>query len=186
MSNGSPASLAGRKLVASSINRRFTCRNLFLLSLLLAAPLLAGCRTTACQEHPEDYSRAFDAEKVARLSHEAYQVSWQAAFWARRDLRVAPFHPTWEDWEAVSFLSRINEQAPWVALDIEKHPSTPRCSSQHSFDLLRFNATMLKYRYHATSFQRSTCSMIENLMGILDDINSYYAAPPSKPKTTWY
>jgi hypothetical protein len=185
MSNSSSAFLVGRKLVSYSINWRFVGRNLFLLSLLSAAAVFGGC-ATVCQERPEDYARAFDAEKVARLSHEAYQAAWQAAFWARRDLRVAAFRPTQDDWETVFYLRRIYQQVPWVARDIEKHPATPRCSSQSSWDSVRFNATMLKHRYQPTSFQRPTGLMIENLIRILDDINSYYEPSPSKPKTTWY
>src|SRR3974390_3546593 len=102
MLHGSSAFLAGRKLVSSST---FLRRNLFLLPLLMAAALLGGC-ATVCQEQPEDYARTFDAEKVARLSHEAYKVAWHATFWAQRDLVwVAAFQPTWDDWETVYFLS---------------------------------------------------------------------------------
>jgi hypothetical protein len=184
MSNGSSAFFAGRKLVSYSINLRFVCRNL--RSVLMAAALAGGC-TTVCQERPEDYARAFDAEKVARLSHEAYQVAWHANFWARRDLVwVASFRPTQDDGEAVYFLRRIYQQAPWVAQDIEKHPATPRCSSQHSYDSLRFNAKMFRQYYRPASYHGPTNSMVQNLIRILDEIDSYYEPSPSKPRTTWY
>jgi hypothetical protein len=149
---------------------------------LSAAAFLGGCSTTVCQEHPENYLRTFDAEKVAKLSHEAYQVAWHAHFWARRDLSVAAFRPTADDGEALYFLKRIYQQAPWVARDIEKHPATPRCSSQRSYDSLRFNATMFRRYYRPASFQRPTGAMIENLLRILDEIDSYYEASPAKPK----
>jgi hypothetical protein len=181
----SNSSSPGRNLVSHSLNQCFVFRNPFLLSLLLAAALLGGC-STVCQERPEDYARAFDEEKVARLSHEAYQVAWHATFWARRDLRFAAFRPTGDDREAVFFLRRIYQQAPWVARDIEKHPATPRCSSQRSYDSLRFNAAMFRHYYRPASFQGPTNSMLKNLIRILDDINAYYEPSPSKPKTTWY
>ena len=185
MSNSTSVFFAGGRLVSHWICRRFFSRNLFLLSLLSAATVLGGCSTTVCHEHPGDYSRAFDAEKVARLSHEAYQVAWHADFWARRDLVwVAAFQPTLDDAEAVHFLRRIYQQAPWMARDIEKHPATPRCASQRSYDSLRFNAMMFRRYYRPASFQRGTDSMIENLLRMLDDIDSYYEASPSKPKAT--
>jgi hypothetical protein len=184
MSHGASSFLGGRKLVSNSITWCLVCRNLFLLLLLLAAALFGGCRTTPCQEHPEDYSRAFDPKKVARLSHEAYQVAWHARFWARRDLKVSPVWATADDGEALYFLKRIYQQAPWVARDIEKHPATPRCSSKDSYDSLRFNATMFRRYYRPASYQGSTDSMVQDLIRILDEINSYYEAPPAKPKTT--
>jgi hypothetical protein len=183
MSNGSFALLAGRKLLFHSVNWSFVFRNLLLLSIMIAAAFLGGCSTTPCQEHSEDYSRAFDAEKVARLSHEAYQVAWHARFWARRDLKVSPVWVTADDGEALYFLKRIYQQAPWVARDIEKHPATPRCSSKGSYDSLRFNAMMFRQYYRPASYQGSTDSMMQDLVRILDEINSYYEAPSAKPKT---
>jgi hypothetical protein len=184
MSNISSDFLTGRKLVSYWRKRRFVYRNFLLLLLLSAATFLGGCSTTVCQEHPENYARAFDSEKVARLSHEAYQVAWHANFWARRDLRVAAFRPTQDDWEAVNYLRRLYQQAPWVARDIEKHPATPRCSSQGSYDSLRFNATMFRRYYRPASYQAPTDSMIQNLIRILDEIDSFYKASSAKPKTT--
>jgi len=133
-----------------------------------------GCRTASSEKEAEQTQRPFDAEKVARLSHEAYKVAWDARFWARRDLGIAPFHPTALDKETVYYLSQISRHVPWVARDIEKHPATPRASSKRSLDFVRYDVMMLKKRYQPTSFQNSTDLKIEKLLGLLDEITSYY------------
>jgi hypothetical protein len=88
---------------------------------------------------------------VAKLSHEAYKVAWDAKFWAGRDLNFAAFRPTALDWETVEYLHQITQHAPWVAQDVEKHPATPRISSQRSNDFVQYDAMMLKKRYRRHS-----------------------------------
>jgi hypothetical protein len=141
---------------------------------LIAGAVALGCRTASSEQQAEQSQRPFDAEKVARLSHQAYKVAWDAHFWARRDLRVASFRPTALDRETVYYLDKLTRQVPWVARDIEKHPATPRSSSKRSFDFVRYDAMMLKKRYQPTSFQGPTDAKIEKLLGLLDEISSYY------------
>jgi hypothetical protein len=152
---------------------RLTRLSLSLCALLIAGAVVAGCRT-AGPERADNTLRPFDAKKVADLSHEAYKVAWDAKFWARRDLRFAAFRPTALDWDTVDFLDQITRQVPWVARDIEKHPATARFSSKRSSDFVRYDAMMLKKRYQPTSFRSSTGIKIEKLLGILDEIGSYY------------
>ena len=158
----------------ATANGRFTRLNLFLCALLITGALVAGCGTTGRQQPAENTLRPFDAEKVAKLSHEAYNVAWDAQFWARRDLRFAAFEPTALDRETVEYLDRITRQVPWVAREIEKHPATPRLSSKRSYSFVRFDAMMLKTRYQPASFKSSTDIKIEKLLRILDEIESYY------------
>jgi hypothetical protein len=156
-------------------NRRFTRLNLSLCALLIAAAVVAGCRTAGREQQAENTLRPFDAEKVAKLSHEAYKVAWDAKFWARKDLRFASFEPTALDWETVEYLDRITRHVPWVAREIEKHPATPRFSSKRSNEFVSYDAMMLKKRYQPASFKSSTDIKIERLLRILDEIDSYYA-----------
>ncbi len=111
---------------------------------------------------------------MAKLSHEAYKVAWDARFWAAWDLRFAAFRPTANDWETVEYLRLIIQHVPSVARTIEKNPATPRVSSNRSNDFVQQDATILKNRYQPTSFRRSTNTQIEKLIRILDDIASYY------------
>jgi hypothetical protein len=158
----------------ATANGRFTRLSLSLCAVLIAGAVVAGCRTAGREQQAENKLRPFDAQKVAELSHEAYQVAWDANFWARRDLRIAPFHPTALDWDTVDFLRQITRKVPWVAREIEKHPGTPRSSSQRPSDFVRYDAMMLKKRYQPTSFRNSTDIKIEKLLRILDEIASYY------------
>jgi hypothetical protein len=73
-------------------------------------------------------------------------------------------------------------QAPWIAHDIEKNPNTPRCSSKSSYDIVAFDAVMLKARYSPTSFTRHTDGLIERLIQLTDQIASYYELKtPERP-----
>jgi len=63
---------------------------------------------------------------------------------------------------------------PSVARNIEKNPATPLFSSKRSNDVVRLDATILKKRYQPTSFRRSTNTKIENLIRILNEMESYY------------
>ena len=137
----------------------------------MLALLVAGCRTP-CYE--ENFSIPFEAAKVSQLSHESFKVAWNAEYWARMNLYYAPFHPTRLDGEAVFYMRRLREQVSWIARDIEKHPATARCSSKKSYDIVAFDATMLKRRYHPASFTPSTDSNIEKLLSLLDQISLYY------------
>jgi len=153
---------------------RFTRLGLSLCTLLIAGAIGAGCRTAVPAQPAENTSYPFDAEKVAELAHEAYKVAWDANVWARRDLRYAAFRPTALDWETVYYLGQISRKAPWVARKIEQHPTTPRVSSQRAYELVRYDAMMLKRRYEPRSFHSSTDVKIERLLGILDEIDSCY------------
>ena len=156
---------------------KLTCFNRLCLSLhtlLTAGAVIAGCRTAYSEQHTEHTLRPFVGEQVAGLSHEAYKVAWDAHFWARRDLRIAPFHPTALDRETVYYLDQISRHVPWVARDIEKHPASPHASSKRSFDFVRYDAMMLKKRYQPTSFQSATDLKIEKLLSLLDEISFYY------------
>lgn len=143
-------------------------------SILIAGAFIVAIGTAAGEEKTENFARPFDAQKVATLSHEAYKVAWDAKFWARRDLKVAAFRPTKLDWEVVEFLEQISRKVPWIARDIEKHPTTARSSSKRPSDFVRYDAMMLKNRYQPASFQKATGEKIEKLLGILDEITSYY------------
>jgi hypothetical protein len=158
----------------TTANARFTRLCLSFHTVLIAGAVALGCRTASSEKEAEQTQRPFDAEKVARLSHEAYKVAWDAHFWARRDLRVAPFRPTALDRETVYYLDKITRQVPWVARDIETHPATPHASSTRSIDFVRYDAMMLKKRYQPASFQSSTDLKIEKLLSLLDEITSYY------------
>lgn len=164
--------MKNRSDTQASANGRFSRLSLSLWALLIAGAVFAGCRTAG----PEQQAalRPFDAQKVVSLSHEAYKVAWDATFWARRDLRIAPFHPSALDWDTVDFLDEITRKAPWVARDIENHPATPRVSSKRSCDFLLYDAMMLKKRFQPTSFRSATNIKIEHLLRILDEIASYY------------
>jgi len=153
--------------------RVFSTSFLVLGSVLITAVLLAGCKTPPHSE--ESFAAPFDAEKVTRLSHEAYTVAWSARHDAARDLRVAPFHPTRLDWEAVRYVDKLSEQVPWIAHKIEKNPGSPRASSQQAYDIVAFDANMLRSRYQPSSFRPSTCAQIEHLLSLIDEIASYYA-----------
>jgi hypothetical protein len=141
-------------------------------SVLLVGFLSAGCRTPSCSE--QNFAKPFDARQVAELSHNSYKVAWEASFCAREDLKHLSYRPTVLDWEAVNYVNRLLRQAPWIAHDIETNPNTPRCSSKSSYDMVAFDAVMLKARYSPTSFTRHTDGLIERLIQLTDQISSYY------------
>ena len=133
--------------------------------------LLIGC-TTPC--HEESFASTFDAAKVAQLSHQCYQVAWDADYWVRVDLYYASFHVRRTDRETVFYLYRLKTQVPWIALEIEKHPDNPRCASKQAYDIAAFNAKMLKVRYQPSSFQPATDAKIQKALNLFDQISSYY------------
>jgi hypothetical protein len=140
---------------------------------LCAGTLVAGCRTASREQQAASTQRPFEAEAVAKLSHEAHKVAWDARFWAAWDLRFAAFTPTANDWETVEYLDQIILHVPWVARTIEKNPATPRVSSKRSNEYVQHDAMILKRRYQPMSFRRSSAK-IEKLIRMLDDIASYY------------
>jgi hypothetical protein len=141
----------------------------------MATAVLAGCRTLV----PEgNFSKAFDASRVAQLSHEAYQVAWDAKFWARHDLRFA-VRPTPVDYEALAYLNDISRRVSWIGRKVEKNPASPRVSSKDSYDNVAYSAMMLRLRYQPASFMRSTDAKIEHLLTLLDEIAPYYALKES-------
>jgi len=138
----------------------------------LIAVFLLGCRTPNCSE--ENFLKPFDAPKVGQLSHDAYQVAWDATFRARFDLRVASFQPTQLDRETVRYLYEISQKVPWIARTIEKNPATPRCSSKASYDIVAYDALLLKTRYSPRSFKPETAGQIDRLLQMIDEISEYY------------
>ena len=153
--------------------RVFSTSFLVLGSVLITAVLLAGCKTPSHSE--ESFVAPFDAEKVARLSHQAYRVAWSARHDAARNLRFAPFQPSPLDWEAVGYIYELSEQVPWLARKIEKNPASPRAASMQTYEIVAFDAIMLRARYQPTSFTASTCAQIEHLLSLIDEIAPYYA-----------
>lgn len=139
---------------------------------LIACLLAAGCKTPHCSE--QDFARPFDPQRVAQLAHDSYKVAWGARFWARYDLTNTVYHPTGLDWEAVRYINRLSQKLPWVAHDVEKNPTSPRCSSKASYDLVAFDAKMLKARYRPASFRPETDAKIERLLTMMDEISFYY------------
>ena len=137
----------------------------------MLAVLVAGCKTPCYEER---FTIPFDAAKVAQLSHESYKLAWNVEYWARMNLYYAPFHPRRLELEAVLYIRRLREQVPWIAFDIEKYPATARCSSKKSYDIVAFNAMMLKRRYQPASFRPSTDANIEKLLSLIDQISPYY------------
>jgi hypothetical protein len=142
---------------------------------LIAGAVVAEGRAAAVEQQSENTPRPFDAQKVAKLSHEAYKIAWNARFWARQDLIwYMSYSPTGLDWEAVYYLGEISRKVPWVAREIEKHPTTARSSSKRASDFVRYDTVLLKKVYQPASYRKSTDIKIEKLIGILDEIASYY------------
>jgi len=139
---------------------------------LIAAVFAAGC-ATPCRE--ESFAVPFDAQRVVQLSHEAYLTAYDAEFTARHDLRTAAFHPNRLERQVVIYLDRLRVRVPWIAVDIEKHTATPRCSSKATYDIVSEDLTLLKSRYRPESFRRPTVTKIEKLIKLLEEISSYYA-----------
>jgi len=134
--------------------------------------LIAGCKTPSCSE--QNFARGFDAKRVAELARDSYKVAWAAQYWARYDLRFGVYHPTALDREAVYYLNHISRKVHWIANDVEKNPATPRCSSKASYDIVAFDAKMLRARYRPDSFRPKTGAQIEQLLQMTDEISSYY------------
>jgi len=138
---------------------------------LFLGVLSSGCRTP-CPE--ENFAGSFDAPRVAQLCHEAFQIGREAAFWAWRDLEFGAYQPTRPDWEVVVYLDRLTWQIPWVARAAERNLAAPRGASKRAYDLAAYNAMMLRSRYRPASFAPSTCARIERLLGLIDEVSSYY------------
>jgi hypothetical protein len=100
---------------------------------------------------------------MASLSHEAYNVAWHATFWAEQNLRYAAFKPSVLDWDVVIYLDDISWNVPWIARKIEQNPATPRVASKFTYDMVAYDAMILRLRYQPTSFRQSTCAQIEPL-----------------------
>ena len=158
---------------------QFSLRLHLMVCALMAGVLLAGCRTPVQEE---SFSNSFDAQRVAQLSHEAFKVAYDATFWARHDLRFAPFHPTALDYEAVGYLHEITRQVPWIAHKVEKNPANPRVASKLSYDLLAYDAMMLRRWYQPTSFMPSTNAKVAHLQSLLDEIASFYTQTSASAK----
>lgn len=146
----------------------------FLISLLLAGVIAWGDARADAQEKAENTARPFDAQKVVKLSDEAFKVGWDARFWAVHDLRFAAFRPRAEDFETIDYLSRTIRDVPSVARQIKKHPATARSSSTRSSDFVRYDIMMFKLRYQPSSFRKPTNAKMQKLLSIVDEILSYY------------
>jgi hypothetical protein len=160
----------------------------FLSFSLLAGLLCAGCKTPPCSE--QSFAKPFDAARVAQLSHDTYKVAWEARHCARQDLRTISRNPVLLDsaprgaglagpasvldWEVVRYIDRLIRQAHWIAYDIERNPASPRCSSKASYDIVAFDATMLKARYRPNVYATYTNTLIQKLIEMTDEISSYY------------
>jgi hypothetical protein len=167
-----------KTLCSDPRTRRFRVRFQFLGCALLAGDLLAGCRTPVREE---SFSIPFDAPKVAQLSHQASRVAWDAAIWARHDLRFAAFRPTILDYEVVDYLYEITQRVPWVALKVEKNPASPRVASKNAYDIVAYDAMMLRLRYQPTSFRVTTDAKIESVLSLMDQMAPYYAQNQQPP-----
>ena len=168
--------IAGASNISCTISGAASKRRLGLQCRLLGCGLLAATVVSGCQTpvQEESFLRPFDAQRVAQLSHEAFKVAWDATVWARHDLRFAAFRPTALDYEVVSYLNQITQRVPWVALKAEKNPASPRVSSKNAYDVVAYDAMMLRLRYQPTSFRHSTDEKIEYLLSLLDGIAPYY------------
>jgi hypothetical protein len=145
----SVASGAAQAVASAVFKRRFKLR-FQLLCGLMAGAVVVGCRTPVQEE---SFSKPFDAQRVAQLSHEAFKVAYDARFWAGHDLRFAAFRPTAVDYEAVSYLSELTRKVPWIAHEVEKNPASPRVSSKAAYDVVAYKAMMLRQRYQPYFFQ---------------------------------
>jgi hypothetical protein len=160
----------------------------FLSSVLLASLFCAGCKTPPCSE--QSFAKPFDAQRVAQLSHDTYKVAWEARHCARQDLRTVSRNSvllgsdarhgglageaTVLDWEGVRYIERLIRQAHWIAYDVERNPASPRCSSKASYDIVAFDARMLKARYRPNLYATYTDALIQKLIELTDEISSYY------------
>ena len=151
---------------------RFRIWLCLLACAVTAGVFFVGCRTPCLEE---SFSGPFDGDKVARLSHEAFSVAWDAKYWASRDLRFAAFKPTPLDWEVVAYLGDISGQVGWVGRKVNQNPSTPRVSSAPTYDVVAYDVMMLRLRYQPTSFTQSTGVKIEHLLRLIDEIAPYYS-----------
>lgn len=164
-----------RILARAVASGQFRLRLQLMVCALMAGVVLAGCRTPAREER---FSSSFDAQTVAQLSHEAFKVAFDATFWARHDLHYAAFQPRALDYEAVYYLDEITRRVPWIARRVEKNRASPRVASKDSYDLVAYDAMMLRRRYQRTSFRPSTDAKIEYLLSLLDKIASFYTQKP--------
>ena len=167
-------------LARADANRQLRLRLQLLGCTLITGAVLAGCRTPTPQE--ESFSKAFDAQRVAQLSHEAFKVAFDVTFWARHDLQFAAFKPTITDYEAVYYLDDIRRQVPWIAHKVDKNPASPRVSSKSSYDLVAYDVMMLRPRYQPTSFRPSTDAKVQYLLSLLDEIAAFYMQKPATAK----
>jgi len=101
-------------------------------------------------------------------------VGREATFWAWRDLEFGSYQPTWSDWEVVIYLDHLTWQIPWVRRTAGKNTATSRGASKPSYDVVAYDAMMLRTRYRPASFQPSTNARIERLLGLIDEISTYY------------
>lgn len=146
----------------------------FVLSLSLAGTL-SGCKTP-CSE--EQFAGPFAAEKVARLAHESFKIAWQTKNAAQTDLRFSPIDRRYFtnrlDWQVVRRLDRISTHVPWIARDIEKNPSKPRCASKFAYEIVASDTAVLRASYRSASFRGPTNVQIDELLHKLAEISSYY------------
>ncbi len=137
----------------------------------LAVVLASGCRTS----YPEaSFAGPFDAVRVSRICQEAFQVGREATFGARCDLQFGAYHPTRPDWEVVRYLERLTWRIPWVARAANRDPAAPRSASKAAYDMVAYDAMMLRDRYRPASFQPSSNAKIERLLGLINELSAFY------------
>ncbi len=135
------------------------------------AAFASGCRTS-CPE--ASFVGAFDAARVTQLCHDAFQVAREATFGARSDLQFGAYHPTRPDWEVVRYLDRLTWRIPWVSRAASRNPAAPRSASKSAYDMVAYDAMMLRDRYRPASFQPSSNAKIERLLGLIDELSAFY------------
>jgi len=81
----------------------------------------------------------------------------------------------------VDYLYEITQRVPWVALKVEKNPASPRVASKNAYDIVAYDAMMLRLRYQPTSFRVTTDAKIESVLSLMDQIAPYYAQNQQPP-----
>jgi len=130
-----------------------------------------GCKTPY---NESAFAGSFDSARVAKLSHECFQVAYDAKQMARWDNKFSVVRTNHLDRDVVVSLGRISVYAPSIAREVESHPESPRTSSKHVYDVVAVYAALLKSRYYAESFKPATQAKIAQLLSMLEEIGSFY------------
>ena len=79
------------------------------------------------------------------------------------------------DYEAANYLHQISRRVALIGIAVEKNPASPRVSSKAAYDVVAYDAMMLRHRYQPSSFTPSTDAKIEHLLNLVDEMAPYYA-----------